>query len=55
MCIRAWAVLVSSLFDWNGHRGIEVPGTDLSEWLALVHADYDDVDAILLDLETIGA
>ncbi len=49
-----WCILISSLFDWNGEHGIEIPGSNLSNWIELVQCDHNDVDRFLIDFEIIG-
>lgn len=49
-CIEKWVPLMAALYDF----GQPVPGTDAGELLSLVEHDYDDVDRMLLDFETIG-
>ena len=49
-----WDVLWDTLWD-EGHRSVErVPGTCIVECLTYVRHDYDWVDAIYIDHETIG-
>lgn len=50
-----WEALVwHSLWD-DGHNVVErVPGTCVIECLSYVRHDYDDVDRIYIDHETIG-
>lgn len=49
-----WDVFTLSLYDdWNG-RARRVPGVCLHEWLSYVHHDYDCVDRLYIDAETIG-
>lgn len=54
-----WTPLFSCLFDTG--RGVVfafipylVPGVDLKEWLSLSNQDYDDVDRLYIDGDTIG-
>ena len=49
-----WNKLVWQLKDWNGHRYMLVPGVCLLEWLQYVQYDYDDVDRVYIDADTIG-
>ncbi len=37
-----------------GRTCYPLPGVDLAEWRALHHHDYDDVDRLYVDHETIG-
>lgn len=53
--LTTWAMLLCSLGDWNGEFSQPLLGVDIGEWLALVKHDWDEVDAIYLDAETIGA
>ena len=54
-----WNVLFSSLWDWGGNRtGYGVPklvvGNSTVEWSLLMQYDYDWVDRMYIDVETIG-
>lgn len=40
--------------DCYGGCEDEVPEMDVAEWLALLDHDYDEVDRLIIDLETIG-
>ncbi|MDE2095779.1 MAG: hypothetical protein KGL39_00860 [Patescibacteria group bacterium] len=59
MKMDVWSVLISSLHDWGpGQYAEEVPhqlpGVNLQEWHGLIHHDYDFVDHMMIDSETIG-
>lgn len=45
-----WTVLLVSL--WDGNR--ELPGPTMHEWLPFVVHDWDEVDSLYLEGETIG-
>ena len=51
---QPWAILIVSLFDWGNRGAVKVPGPCVDEWLALAGCDFDDVDRMILDGETIG-
>ena len=55
MCTETWTVLLCSIWD-RGFKGASgfLPGSDLSEWLCLIQSDYDEIDRIYVDAETIG-
>lgn len=54
MTVGEWSVLIDSL--WTGEKSKELlPGVDLFEVLSLVQHDYDEVDRLLIDMETQGA
>ena len=47
-------ILMDSLYDEN-HRGVRrILGVVIADWLSLVESDYDEVDAIYIDHETMG-
>lgn len=46
-----WAVLLSAL--WDDSDGM-VKGQDVNEWLGLAVHDYDAVDRMYVEAETIG-
>lgn len=48
--------IVNCLFDQGqGWRQHEIPGQSLREWMGLLEHDYDEVDRLLIEHETIGA
>lgn len=59
MSISAWHTIFSCLWDWGrGEVGEEIPyqlpGSDTNEWIDLMTNDYDTVDRMMIDGETIG-
>jgi hypothetical protein len=55
MSVSDWSNLIDSLFDCGeGGLSFLLPGSDLGEWLCLIQHDYDEVDRLYLDYETIG-
>lgn len=53
--IDHYTLLLDWIWDWDGVGYVRVPGADLQEWLALVQSDWDDVDRLYTEYETIGA
>lgn len=54
MTIQTWSVLIESL--WTGEKPNRMlPGVCLLEVLTYVQHDYDEVDRMLIDMETMGA
>ncbi len=53
MTSEVWGVLLGSIFE-NGHIHDLVRGQSMHEWVQLVLSDYDDVDRLYIDFETIG-
>lgn len=54
--IGNWFTLIDSLFqppDGDGYQ-VKVHGPCLAQWMEFVQADWDDVDAIYMDHETMG-
>lgn len=52
--LNEWAIHVNALFDRGRGSSHQLPGTDLYELLCLVQCDYDDVDRLYIDHETVG-
>lgn len=54
MTIGTWCVLIDSLWQGDGSKEI-IAGVDLMEVLGYIQHDYDEVDRLLIDMETQGA
>jgi len=59
MTLPYYAALVAGLWDWGPGRCSEdtpriLPGACPREWAGYVGHDWDDVDRLLLDQETLG-
>lgn len=54
MNLSTWEILLDSLWDWDGEVPYQIPGPNLPEWLGVIEHDYEDVDRIYVDAETIG-
>lgn len=54
MGIKVWSDLIGSLYDHSKDDAHLLPGVNLYEWLELIRSDYDSVDRMLIDGETIG-
>ena len=50
-----WDTLVDCLYDRSERDIHPLPGQNWLEWVLLSQHDYDDVDKMLMDYETIGA
>ena len=50
-----WSVLLESIWDQSIHgKKHLVRGQNLEEWCSLSQHDYDSIDKMLIDIETIG-
>lgn len=59
MNILSWSILIDSLWDAGRlRRGVpdahRLPGPSLPEWLGIVQKDFDEVDRLYLDSDTLG-
>lgn len=54
MSVSEWSNLIDSLWDEGRELCHMIPGASLGEWLSLVQHDYDEVDRLYLDHDTIG-
>lgn len=50
----SWEALLSSLYDVGRDGGEFVPGVCVREWVELLRHDYDAVDMMYLDSDTLG-
>lgn len=49
-----WETLVDTLWDWGEGEVQKVPGVCLVEFINLAQHDYDDIDRLYIQHETIG-
>lgn len=50
-----WDLIIDIAYDkGNSHMSRKLPGMDLGEWVRLIHCDYDWIDRLYIDSETIG-
>lgn len=52
--LQAWSNLLNSLWDWDGEYNRRLPCQSTYEWLMYVQHDYDEIDRMYVDSESIG-